>query len=99
MIDKALNSLRPKSQWTLNGDSYDGIEWLDTEQTKPTESEINAEVARLHTEYASKQYQRDRASAYPSIQSQLDMQYWDAINGTTVWQDTINAVKQQYPKE
>lgn len=44
------------------------------------------------------QYKVERAAKYPSIQEQLDMQYWDAINGTTTWQDAINAVKQQYPK-
>ena len=26
------------------------------------------------------------------------MQYWDAINQTTVWQDTISAIKTKYPK-
>jgi hypothetical protein len=40
----ALQSLRPMAQWTLRGDS---LEWLDTEQTQPTEAEITAEVARL----------------------------------------------------
>lgn len=44
------------------------------------------------------QYKVERARAYPSIQEQLDMQYWDAINGTTTWQDAINAVKQEFPK-
>lgn len=44
------------------------------------------------------QYKVERATAYPSIQEQLDMQYWDAINGTTTWQDAINAVKQEFPK-
>lgn len=43
-------------------------------------------------------YKYARASAYPSIQEQLDMQYWDAINGTTTWQDAINAVKTAHPK-
>jgi hypothetical protein len=40
----ALNSLRPDSKWVLRGDD---LEWLDTEQTQPTEAEIAAEVARL----------------------------------------------------
>lgn len=39
-----------------------------------------------------------RQQAYPSLQEQQDMQYWDAINGTTVWQDTITAIKEEYPK-
>ncbi len=98
MIDKAIISLRPNSNWVLRGDSYNGLEWLDQSQTKPTEAEINAEIIRLQAEYDAKQYQRDRASEYPSIQEQMDMQYWDAINGTTTWQDAINAVKTKYPK-
>ena len=45
------------------------------------------------------QYKINRALAYPSIQEQLDLQYWDKINGTNNWQDAINAVKAKYPKE
>jgi hypothetical protein len=40
----ALHSLRPGAQWVLRGDN---LEWMDTEQTQPTEAEITAEVARL----------------------------------------------------
>jgi hypothetical protein len=43
-------------------------------------------------------YKYQRVAEYPSIQEQMDMQYWDAINGTTTWQDAINAVKTKYPK-
>jgi hypothetical protein len=43
-------------------------------------------------------YKYQRMAEYPSIQEQMDMQYWDAINGTTTWQDAINAVKQKYQK-
>ena len=50
MIGKALQNLRPGSKWTVRGDSYDGIEWKDTEQTKPTEEEVNSEIARLQSE-------------------------------------------------
>ena len=60
--------------------------------------EILAKQQELIAEYNAKQYQRDRAKAYPSIQEQLDMQYWDKINGTNNWQDAINAVKAKYPK-
>ena len=44
------------------------------------------------------QYEYDRATAYPSMQEQLDMQYWDGVNGTTTWQDAIEAVKTGNPK-
>jgi hypothetical protein len=40
----------------------------------------------------------NRKRAYPSIQEQLDMQYWDKVNGTDNWEQAINAIKTQYPK-
>ena len=63
---------------------------------KPTDAEIQTELTRLKTEYDANQYQRDRV--YPSIQDQLDMQYWDKVNGTTTWQDAIAKVKADTPK-
>ena len=60
------------------------------------ETKVAKEVERLQAEYDSKQYQRDRQ--YPSIQEQLDMQYWDAVNGTTTWKDAIAKVKTDNPK-
>ena len=44
----ALNSLKPKAEWTWIGYEYSGLDWLDSSQTKPTESEINAEITRLN---------------------------------------------------
>jgi len=98
MITKieALHSLRPNAEWVLRGDE---LEWLDTNQTQPTEAEIQAEITRLQAEYDANEYQRQRATVYPSIQEQLDMQYWDKVNGTTTWQDAIAKVKTDIPKE
>ena len=62
------------------------------------EAKVVEEIKRLQAEYDSKQYQRDRAVAYPSIKEQLDMQYWDAVNGTNKWQEAIAKVKTDNPK-
>ena len=43
-------------------------------------------------------YDRLRQQEYPSREEQLDMMYWDKVNGTTVWEDTIQAIKDKYPK-
>ena len=43
-------------------------------------------------------YAEKRASEYKPLAEQLDMQYWDKVNGTTTWQDHINEVKAKYPK-
>jgi len=39
-----------------------------------------------------------RQAEYPDLTTQLDMQYWDSINGTTTWKDAVDAVKAKYPK-
>ena len=44
----ALHSLKPNAEWTWRGFEYSGLTWLDSSQTKPTESEINAEITRLN---------------------------------------------------
>ena len=68
--------------------------------TQPyTWQQVSTKQAELQADYDAKQYQRNRAKEYPSIVDQLDMQYWDKINGTNTWQDAINAVKNKYPKE
>jgi hypothetical protein len=63
-----------------------------------TYAELEAERQRLQTIEDAKAYQFNRAKAYPSLAEQMDMQYWDSVNGTTVWADTIAAIKQEYPK-
>lgn len=44
-LTKALSDIRPNAQWSLTGDSYEGLEWLDETQSKPTLSEIEAAIA------------------------------------------------------
>ena len=46
-IIDALIALRPKAEWSLDGDDYSGLTWLDKTQTKPTEEEINTKVTEL----------------------------------------------------
>jgi hypothetical protein len=78
---------------------YSNIKVIISEFTKPSESDVNAKITELKNAYASAQYKRQRATVYPSIQEQLDMQYWDKVNGTTTWQDAIAKVKTDIPKE
>ena len=45
----ALSRLRPGAEWIVRGDVYSGIEWLDSSQTKPTETEINNKISELNS--------------------------------------------------
>lgn len=49
-IPDALQALRPGAEWVLRGNEYSGLEWLDQVQTKPTEDEVNAEIAVLEAQ-------------------------------------------------
>ena len=90
-----IKSLKPNASWTLTGTSYSGLDWKDESQTKPTETEVEAEVKRLQAEYDNKEYQRKRAAEYPSVGDQLDDIYH---NGIDAWKATIKATKDKYPK-
>jgi hypothetical protein len=46
----------------------------------------------------AEQYIANRKENFASVGDQLDMQYWDAVNGTTNWKDHIASVKTEYPK-
>ena len=59
------------------------------------ESLITAEVARLQAEWDSKQYQRDRAKAYPPLAEQFDAIFHGGIDA---WKAQIQVVKDQFPK-
>ena len=46
-ITHAVTSLKPGLEWDLHGSDYSGIEWLDSSQTKPTETEVNSKISEL----------------------------------------------------
>jgi len=96
MITKAdaLLSLRPGAEWVLRADD---LEWLDTQQTQPTEAEIQAEITRLQAEYDAKAYARSRAAEYPAIGDQLDA-LWKGGAAAEEMLAAVMAVKSKYPK-
>ena len=59
-IRSAINALRPGAECSIRGDRYDGIEWLDDSQTKPTEDEVNAKVTELVNAYPIKLLREER---------------------------------------
>jgi len=91
----ALQSLRPGAEWVIRGDD---LEWMDTNQTQPTEAEIAAEVIRLQDEYDAQAYARSRAPEYPPIGDQLDALFKAGVFPAEM-AAVIQAVKDKYPKE
>jgi len=89
----AILSLRPNAEFVVRGET---VEWHDTNQTQPTEEEIQAEITRLQAEYDAKEYQRQRAKEYPSWEKQLEKIYDDGIDA---WKtEMVDPIKAKYPK-
>ena len=73
---------------------------FDKDGNSVTLDAVKVAAARtsLDAAAAAIKYQSDTAAAYASIGDQLDMQYWDAVNGTSTWKDHVAKVKKDYPK-
>lgn len=74
---------------------------VNNERREFTDSEYDQAVIDLANSKFDQQengYKTARQEAYASVQDQLDMQYWDAENGTTLWADHITKVKADNPK-
>ena len=93
-FDKAILEINPNAEFVLIGDNLDDIQWLSG-TTPISKTDIETKSNEIATRDA---HIEPRQNAYPSIQEQLDMQYKDAVNGTTTWKDAIQAVKDEYPK-
>ena len=86
-------------------DEYQVSDDFDMSKEFPSE-ENEGETVRMEgflnaTEFLERynaDYKARRTNSYPSVEDQQDMQYWDAINGTTTWKDAITTVKADNPK-
>ncbi len=79
-------------------DDNQGIEiygW-NMEDPMPTEKDLDLWAIELDLPYRQKIAVQQRV--YPPVAEQLDMMYHDNLNKTSVWMDTITAIKAAHPK-
>ena len=90
-IPDALQALKPKALWTLRGEDYSGLEWQDSSQTKPTETEVNSKISSLDSAEAMRLLRIERNKLLAeSDWTQIDDGPFD-ISVKTLW---INYRKQ-----
>jgi len=75
----ALQSLKPQSKYCWGGYEYSGLTWISSD-TKPTESEIDAEVTRLTNAEPMRllRVERDRLLALTDWRASSDLTLADA---------------------
>ena len=105
MIIDAILKINPNANVIVKGDDINTceIEWLNGTTPIPV-ADIEAKMTELQAEYDAKQYQRERATSYPSIGDQLDM-LWHSIDQNPSlkseyfeFYEAIKAIKVKHPK-
>ena len=80
-----------------NAEFYKSIGMVETDVEQAYNG--NWYLAKYVPEKPEPSYTEKRLAEYPSLADQLDMIYWDRINNTNLWQETITEIKAKYPKK
>ena len=96
-IPDALQALKPKALWTLRGEDYSGLEWQDSNQTKPTETEVNSKISSLDSAEAMRllRVERDTRIAKTDWRASSDVTLADAWK---TYRQALRDITTQTPK-
>ena len=91
-----LDAIRPGAEWTLDGEDYSGLTWLD-DSPKPTK-------ATLDNAWPQVNYERERAAVEAArrarYQVETDGLFFDAQReggDLTAWRAAVDAIKAELP--
>jgi hypothetical protein len=91
-----LVAIRPGAQWTLNGDDYAGLTWLDDSEM-PTQAELDAAWPQVQYE---REYAAVEAQRRARYQAETDGMFFAAQrDGDPLddWKAAVDAIKADLP--
>jgi len=88
----ALIALGFKSGWKIKEGKI--VKWW-AEKEQPSDEAIQAKLKELQADYDAKQYQRDRALAYPPLAEQMDLLYHGGVDALKA---ELKKTKDKFPK-
>ena len=96
-IPSALQELKPGAEWVLRGNDYSGLEWIDSSQTKPTETEVTNKIAALDAAEAMKllRVERDTRISKTDWRASSDLTLTDAWK---TYRQALRDITTQTPK-
>jgi ABC-type Fe3+-hydroxamate transport system substrate-binding protein len=100
MIDYTiiLSTNYTDKQWSLIGDSYEGLDWLDS-SPKPTKDELDALWPATQITAANKQADQKRHADYIA---EADPLFFKSQRGEATieeWEAKVTEIKNRYPKQ
>ena len=96
-ITHAIVALKPGTQWYLDGEDYTGLNWLDSSQTKPTETEVNSKISELDNAEPMRllRLERDRRIKLTDWRASSDLTLADAWK---TYRQALRDITTQTPK-
>ena len=96
-IPSALTELKPGAEWVLRGTQYSGLEWVDSSQTKPTETEVSNKISSLDAAEPMRllRIERDRRIAKTDWRASSDLTITDAWK---TYRQALRDITTQTPK-
>jgi hypothetical protein len=91
-----LTAIRPGAEWSLNGDTYDGLTWLD-DSPKPTKKTLDD--AWPQVEYDN-QYAAVKSARRARYQVETDGLFFEAQReggDLTAWKAAVDQIKADLP--
>ena len=94
---EAIWALHPTAKFNMiNGDDWEHVEWTDKSIVKPSQSDVEAKLASMVSDWEAQAYARNRQAEYPDWGTQLNKIYDD---GLTKWKaEMVDPIKAKYPK-
>jgi len=88
----------PDSEWILQGEDYDGLEWLD-DSPKPTKKQIESLWPEVQYEIQLKEVKQARHAAYiaPNGSDAVFMKYQRGEATEQEWLDAVQAINDAHP--
>ena len=104
-LEYAPRNIDGVSNWIEDVDAVKAAGYLPVKEEAIPEGcytssyrEVDGTVCAVYDKLPEATYIEKRLSAYPPIPEQLDMIYWDKVNGTDLWKEKIAEIKAAYPK-
>jgi len=92
-----ISAIRPGSQWTLDGDDYAGLSWLD-DSPKPTKKTLDDAWPQVEWQLEHDRIEAERRARY---QAETDGLYFAAMREDTptlaAWIAAVDQIKADLP--
>ena len=91
-----LTANHPDAEWTLNGDTYDGLTWL-SDSPKPSQAELDAAWPAVQYQQQRATAETQRRNAYTQEADPLFFSYQRGEATEQDWLDAVESIRTRFP--